>query len=271
MLGAGDTVILSTPHICVMVILAVVTVACVAALRLARHSTHIAALRWGIAGTIAGLAVGGLVFKHVYELATGTWELTESLPLHICEMGVYVTAAALMLAVDRRNALDAGRQPSLTRAGQALYEIAYYWGLGGTLQAIVTPDVTEAYPSPVYFRYFITHGGIIVGAIVMTLGLGLRPRRGSWKWIWLLTLGVAVAVFAMNILLGANYMYLCGPPTNASLIDYLGPYPWYLLPLALVATASILLWYTPWWIIDRWGRGRAGDGAAREHRHERTP
>ena len=42
---------------------------------------------------------------------------------------------------------------------------------------------------------------------------------------------------------GANYMYLCGRPKHPSLIDYLGRWPWSLLPLLLLGTTLIGLCY----------------------------
>ncbi len=41
-------------------------------------------------------------------------------------------------------------------------------------------------------------------------------------------LGLAVA---MNALTGANYAYASRPPENPSLLDHLGPWPWYLLSM----------------------------------------
>ena len=49
---------------------------------------------------------------------------------------------------------------------------------------------------------------------------------------------------AANGLLDANYMFLCAPPPTGSLLDYLGPWPWYIVGeelLALVVFAILLL------------------------------
>ena len=73
---------------------------------------------------------------------------------------------------------------------QQLYELAYFWGLGGTVQAVLTPDLDTRFPSFDFFRYFIAHGGIVVSVLAMTIGLRLRPQpgirdgRGCGRWLW---------------------------------------------------------------------------------------
>ena len=238
-----------------LVIALVTVILCVAVRRTAGRPSG-AAVRWWICVGLAAAAFGGVLFRHIYEVATRQWSLEDSLPLHICDMGVYLTGVALVLVARAGAAGDemAGNPGRGRRLAQALYEVAYFWGLAGTTQALLTPDVEESFPSPVYFRYFINHGGIVVSVLVMTIGLRMRPRPGSWKWIWLLTLGLAAAVLAINGLIGANYMYLCEKPDNATVIDVLGRWPWYLLSLVGLGTLLIWLCYSPWWLIDRLSR-----------------
>ena len=42
---------------------------------------------------------------------------------------------------------------------------------------------------------------------------------------------LAAVVFTVNLVTGGNYMFLRIKPTTGSLLDYLGPYPWYILSL----------------------------------------
>lgn len=56
----------------------------------------------------------------------------------------------------------------------------------------------------------------------------------------------ALVVGAVNANWGWNYGYLCRKPSGPSLLDYLGPWPWYLLSLELVALAMFLLLELPW-------------------------
>jgi len=54
-----------------------------------------------------------------------------------------------------------------------------------------------------------------------------------------------LVVFGLNMLLGSNYMYLAHKPATASAIDFLGPWPLYLLWLELIALALFLLMALP--------------------------
>lgn len=51
--------------------------------------------------------------------------------------------------------------PMVVRRSYSGYEIAYFWGLGGTLQAVLTPDLQHGFPSLVYVNFFLGHGLVI--------------------------------------------------------------------------------------------------------------
>jgi len=42
----------------------------------------------------------------------------------------------------------------LIRGRRRLYEIAYFWGLVGTFNAILTPELEVGYPAYRFFQYF---------------------------------------------------------------------------------------------------------------------
>jgi hypothetical integral membrane protein (TIGR02206 family) len=165
------------------------------------------------------------------------------LPLHLCALSVYLTAW------------------TLATHGQRAYELAYYWAIGGASQALLTPDLTAAFPSPAFLFFFFGHGLVILGVLYATLALGLRPSAGSIPWVLGVTLAVAAGVFAVNLWLGTNFMYLRDKPSQPSVLDWFGPWPEYLPFLVLAGVLSILLSYLPFALLDT-VRQRRGSGAA---------
>ena len=208
-----------------------------------------AALSRAICYALAALLVASWVIDNVVAIARGEWSLQESLPLHLCDIAVIVCAATLFGLARRPHP----RGPSGARRGalQTASELAYFWGLAGTTQALLTPDIDDVFPSVVWLRFFTAHGGIIVAILVMTIGLKMRPRPGAPVRVWLATAALPLPVMLIDWLLGANYMFLCGPPEQPTLYDYLGPWPWTLLSLAILAAVLMPLCYLPFWLHDR--------------------
>lgn len=193
------------------------------------------------------------IFELIYELATGIWDPRESLPLHLCDLAHFAAIAATAAAskspqppptgADNLTHSSASRVRGFT---QFMFELTYYWGLAGTLQALITPALAEGFPHPLYFEFFASHGGIIIVGIVMTAGLGWRPSPGSPWRVLALTYLLAAPIGLANWLLGANYMYLCGPPPRGSLYDYFGPWPFSLVTLATLGIVLMWCCYLPW-------------------------
>lgn len=230
-------------HWLAMLAIATTTALLVLVLRRMAGSPRWRLVRRCVCWSLAGLLIAGAADGVVHRLMTGTWSLRESLPLHLCDLAIFVTVAAL---------LGAGLKDSPQGAWQRFYELAYVWAVGGTSQAVLTPDMAESFPSPACLRYFVIHGAIIVAVLAMTLGLRMRPQPGTVRRVWLTTLAVALLVLLVDWAVDANYMYLRRPPAHPSLFDLFGAWPWSLLSLVGVGTLFILLCYAPFWLHDRW-------------------
>jgi len=93
-------------------------------------------------------AVGNLVFGAI-SLVQGLvpFDVESSLPLQICGFGWLVIAAALLTV-----------RPTLTA-------LTYYWGLTFAVQALVQPTLTQPFPQPEFFVFFLKH------ALMVCVGL----------------------------------------------------------------------------------------------------
>jgi hypothetical integral membrane protein (TIGR02206 family) len=183
---------------------------------------------------IRNLAIAIGIFMIVQELFDRGYHvllvgdrLADVLPLHLCGMSVFLSAIMLI------------------NRSYRLFEVVYFWGLGGATMAILTPDVQFDFPHPVYITYFTSHALIIVAVCYMTLNYGYRPTAGSLLRAILITNAYMVLVFPVNLLLNTNYLFLNAKPKGATLLDALGPWPYYIAGMEVIGLAVFVLLYLP--------------------------
>jgi hypothetical integral membrane protein (TIGR02206 family) len=192
--------------------------ACVAA---ARHHPG----RWilpfsrGLAMVILAAWVG----EYVADVVLGTWTVKYSLPLQLTDA---VSAVSILALWTRR---------------QLLVELTYFWAFTASLQAVLTPDLAQSFPSVFYFTYFGYHVGAIVAASFLVFGCRLYPRAGAVWRVYGVTLAFAALAGAGDLLTGGNYMYLRQKPAHSSLLSLSGPWPLYLVGGAVLGLALMLI------------------------------
>ena len=196
------------------------------------------------------LATGLGIFVAVQE-AVKIWlrvqvydyRLAEVLPLHLCSAGILLTAVLL-----------------LWRSFRA-FEVVYFWGFSGTLQAILTRDLEELFsptrvpvlfpqPRPHHPGGLLRHPGLPFSTVAELDLAGLPDDRPLQLR----------SDRPLNYLLDTNYVYLRHKPAGASLLDYLGPWPWYMLSVAGLAWLFFAVAYAPFYVMDRFARRRRSPG-----------
>lgn len=178
-----------------------------------------------------GLAVVLLLVTlplQVVYFTPGYWNLSTSLPLQLCDLGL--AAAAYALWTHRRWA-----------AG-----LTYYRGLTLTTQAVATPDLAATFPSPVFLLFWMMHIGTVWAAVYLTWGRGVVPSWRTYRTAVLVTAGWVVVILAFNAVAGTNYGYLNAKPSAGSVLDLLGPWPWYVVAEAAIVAAVWALATWPW-------------------------
>lgn len=153
------------------------------------------------------------------------FDIDTTLPFHLCDLAWVATALALWT--------------------QRPYWIGLtcYWGIVLTTQAIFTPSV-EAFPQVRYFAYWAHHILTVWGAFYLSVGLGRAPRWREYRTTVVTTLAWAVFAVGFNVAAGTNYGYLMRKPDTHSILDLLGPWPWYVaaeVVLVLVVWALLTL------------------------------
>lgn len=173
--------------------------------------------------TLAVLIFAGWAGEYVADVVTGVWTVRYDLPLQLTDA---VSIASVLALWTRR---------------QVLVELVYLWALSASLQATLTPDLYQTFPSVYYFTYFLYHVGAIVAGLTLVLGCGQYPRRGAAWRAFGITLAVAACAGAGDVITGGNYMYLRVKPAHGSLLSVLGPWPWYIVGAAAIGLVMLLV------------------------------
>jgi len=190
--------------------------------------------RRNIRYTIAAILIANEAAWHVWNWSVGQWTIQTMLPLHLCSVMVF--ASAVML----------------TTLNYTIYELLYFLGIAAATQALLTPDVgVYGFPHFRFFQTFISHGLIVTTAIYMTLVEGYRPYWRSLVRVLVLGNLYMIVIFGINMVLGSNYLFIARKPDTPSLIDVLGPWPWYILSLEAIAAVLCFLLYLPFAMRDR--------------------
>lgn len=175
----------------------------------------------------------GVITWRLYLALVGQFDWRTDLPLNFCNL------AGLLVPV------------LMWTPNRKVHEFLYYMVLAGTLQAILTPDLEQAFPHFGYFAYWIVHSGLVVYVILVTATMRLVPSlKGILRtFVWLNV--YAAAIYGFNAVLGTNYMYMTHKPPTPTLLDVFGPWPWYILVCEGAALVLFLLSYLP---VARMGR-----------------
>lgn len=182
------------------------------------------AFRYGLAILIAFQ----LSALYIWYAVSGEGSVSISLPIQLCDVSQLL--AIVMLVRER----------------QRIMEILYYWGAGGAIQALLTPDMGNYdFPHFVFWQFFLSHCLILLTCCYMIAVEHFRPSRGSVIRTFVFTNLYAGCILPINRLTGGNYLFLSEKPAGGSLLDFLGPWPWYLLSLEGVALLVFTLLYLP--------------------------
>jgi hypothetical integral membrane protein (TIGR02206 family) len=226
--SGGAFILFSPPHLAALAVVLLVNLS----LLFLRGPDKDTARQWFRYG-LAGVLILNEAAWHIWHLAVGTWTVQTMLPLHLCSVFVYLSALMLV------------------RRDTRIYEFAYLIGIAGATQALLTPDLgIYGFPHFRYWQTFISHGGIVTAAVYMTVVEGCRPYWRSFGKVALWTNVYMVFVGIVNALIGSNYLFVAHKPETASLLDMLGPWPWYLLAIEAIGFVVFLLLYLPFAIGD---------------------
>jgi hypothetical integral membrane protein (TIGR02206 family) len=196
-----------------------------------------------IARLLAGLLLFNYLGYEIYLALTSGLAWQKALPFQLCDWAMVAIMVALLT----------GRERWL--------EIAYFWGIGGTLQAILTPDLKYAFPDIRFLTFFIAHSGVVVAIAFVMVMKKFRPhwisivRTFAWSELYF------VLAISVDLLTGENYGYLLHKPAAASLLDALSDHRLiYILQMHLLALIFFFVLYLPFALYDLVRRNASHNG-----------
>jgi hypothetical integral membrane protein (TIGR02206 family) len=216
----------SVSHAVGLIATAAATAALVPLARSRRGSPTVALVSIALAAVLAGNLLG----LQAMRVRAGEWSVSSSLPLYLCDVAAAVAALALLWPK------------------AVLVELTWFWAMAGALIGVIVPDHTIAFPSYDWLEYYVGHGGVVVAAALLVIGCRLHPQPGAlWRVIGITFASIAV-VGAIDAVTGGNYDYLRPiHVTSGSLLNLLGPWPWYIVVAACGEVVLLSVLDIPFW------------------------
>ncbi|MEY2545112.1 MAG: hypothetical protein QOG48_229 [Verrucomicrobiota bacterium] len=215
------------------IIVILLTIALPFFLAFAVHRTKSRVLERSICFAISSLLLINYVAYLIVARRLGVTAWQKALPMQLCDWAMFVIVVALWTG-NRR-----------------WLEIAYFWGIGGTLQALLTPNLRYGFPDIRFISFFVAHSGIIIGIVFLMLIYGFRPRPRAILRTFAWTEVYFVVAFSIDLLTGENYGFLLHKPEAASLLNVLSDarLP-YLIEFHALAWVFFCVLYAPFAIVD---------------------
>ncbi len=164
---------------------------------------------------------------YAYQARIGQLTFPAHLPLELCDVTLFLTIAEMFTL------------------GALLFDVCYYLALAGTSMALLTPDLWERFPSLSTGQFFFAHGLVVASVLYLAWSGLARPRRGSVGRAMLALNVWAVVAGCFDWLFKTDYMYLRQKPEQNSLLNLLGPWPWYIAGGEVLALVLFGLLYLP--------------------------
>src|SRR4051794_8316342 len=151
------------PHLTVIFVTIVLPFALAAVVR-RRRSQRLEKI---ITGVLSAVLILNYVVYLIFIRSRGVVAWQQMLPMQMCDWGMVVVMVAMWTG------------------SQRWFEVAYFWGIGGTLQAVLTPNLHFGFPDWRFISFFTSHCGGIVGVdfFLFSRGYLAHPSFVVWGWV----------------------------------------------------------------------------------------
>jgi len=146
---------------------------------------------------------------------TGTFNITHTLPLHLCSFSAFAIEIVLLTKSKR------------------IMDYIYYISVGGAFIAMFYPDLRYSFTQFRYLEFFIFHITIIISVFYMVFVHKLMPSASAlWKSALVVHL-LAIPIIIFNYIVDGSYWMLVN--TSVPLLRTIfGEWPKYIIGLELL-------------------------------------
>jgi hypothetical integral membrane protein (TIGR02206 family) len=169
------------------------------------------------------------LFANVVQLFPGRFVAGVNLPLQACDIAGILAPFALW-----------SRQ-------RVLLSILYFWGVGFSIQAILTPELVSGPAQVDFWTFWVPHANLTGAGCYILLVERFRPRWHDCLQSYALAVLYLALILPFDLLSGFNYGYV-GPvtPSQRTILDLLGPWPWRVGSMMALAALGFALLQWPW-------------------------
>lgn len=216
-------------HWCPMLFFTLVLTGCIIYSR--RRLSHPAKVSFGV--VLAIIPAVAVILRMIFTYIDGTFSIQKELPLQLCRSLALIFPFVIYYQ------------------SRKWFGLLYFFTIVGTLQALLTPDLPMSAPHHSYWTYWLLHCVLISLPIYCIVNFDWKvSKRDFYNAIvagnlYLLFTGL------VNYLIGSNYFYTTHKPPGPTLLDLLGPWPWYILAVEGLAVIFFLLAGLPFWIGEK--------------------
>ena len=175
-----------------------------------------------IAIAVLGIKIAEILFRHYYYGET----VAQLLPLHLCPIVIILSIFMMFFH------------------SEVIFQPVYFWSIGAFF-AIIMPEIRDGMSNFASQSFFITHFFILFSTAYAFVHFRFRPTRAGFLCSFLLLVTLAFVMYFVNNKLGTNYLYVNRPPVTKSLMDFMGPWPYYIFSLAGIDIAISFFMYLP--------------------------
>ncbi|HEY1922754.1 MAG TPA: TIGR02206 family membrane protein [Tepidisphaeraceae bacterium] len=191
---------------------------------------------------IGWVGLGAALFVQTAALWPSRFDYQTALPLHICDIVMFVAPLALLLR------------------WRLFRSIAYFWGLGLSSLSFIYPDLQFGPGDFQFWVFWAGHATIVGTALYDITARGFRPNWRDWRLAVGWSLIYVAIIFPIDAIFRLDYGYI-GKGINGRqpLSSFLGPWPWRVGLMVVMGITVMFLLLLPWLIGRKVGEMQTAD------------